>query len=191
MLGNAVRYFILSVLLLFVNVSYAIDIVPTSNFDSNRYTGNWYEIARLPNRFEKNCVVPITANYSVNSDEKLQIIVVNKCNTRNNETDVVTGVAKFVESDTVGKLKVTFLPEWLRWLPFGYGDYWVLYTDYDNISVVGSPDHEYLWILARVEGLKSDVLERALLVAKNQGFDVDKLIFNYKNEQYTKYSQRQ
>ncbi|MBP9743573.1 MAG: lipocalin family protein [Burkholderiales bacterium] len=173
------RYFILCVLGLFINISYAIDIVPISNFDSNKYLGNWYEIARLPNRFEKNCIAPITANYSVNPDNNLQIIVVNKCNTKNNEPDVATGVAKFVEFATVGKLKVTFLPKWLRWLPVGYGDYWILNTDYDNISVVGSPDHEYLWILARTENTNQDQLNQAIEFAKEQGFDVSKLIFNY------------
>ncbi|TXH60764.1 MAG: lipocalin [Bacteroidia bacterium] len=173
------RYFALCVLALFLNVSYAIDIVPISNFNSNKYLGTWYEIARLPNRFEKDCVAPITANYSVNPDNNLQIIVVNKCNTKDNEPEVATGVAKFVESATVGKLRVTFLPKWLRWLPFGYGDYWILNTDYDNISVVGSPDHEYLWILARTESPNQDQLRQAVKLAHEQGFDVSKLIFNY------------
>lgn len=185
------RYFILCILAFFTNISYAIDIVPITDFNSNKYLGTWYEIARLPNRFEKDCVAPITANYSVNPDNNLQIIVVNKCNTKDDQPDIATGVAKFVESSTVGKLKVTFLPKWLRWLPFGYGDYWVLYTDYNTVAVIGSPDHEYLWILARSNDLNRDVLEKALLVAKNQGFDITKLIFNYKSEQLLDESQIQ
>ncbi len=173
------RYFVLCVLAFFTNISYATDIVPISNFDSNKYVGIWYEIARLPNRFEKNCVAPITANYSVNPDNNLEIIVVNKCNTKDKQPDIATGVAKFVELPTTGKLKVTFLPTWLRGLPFGYGDYWILNTDYSQISVVGSPDHEYLWILARTENINQHQLKQAIDIAKEQGFDVSKLIYNY------------
>jgi len=172
------RYFIL-VLAIFVSKSYAIDVIPINNFDSKRYLGNWYEIARLPNRFEKDCVPPITANYSVNPDNHLQIIVINSCNINGSNPDIATGMADFVESSTIGKLKVTFLPKWLRWLPFGYGDYWVLNTDYDNISVVGSPDHKYLWILARTENINQERLKQAIGFAKDQGFDISKLTFSY------------
>lgn len=161
-----------------IKLSYAITVMPTANFNSNQYLGTWYEIARLPNRFENKCIAPIVANYSINPDNQNQLIVVNKCNTKDNNPDIAIGIAYFTDSASIGKLKVTFLPKWLRWLPFGYGDYWVLYTDYDTVAVVGSPDHEYLWILSRSNNLKHDVLESALLVAKNQGFDIDKLIFN-------------
>lgn len=163
-----------------IKLSYANTVTPITDFNSSQYLGTWYEIARLPNRFENKCTLPITANYLINPDKKNQFIVVNKCNTQDNNLEIATGVAYFVESANIGKLKVTFLPKWLRWLPFGYGDYWVLYTDYDRVAVIGSPDHEYLWILARSNNLKRDVLEKALLVAKSEGFDIDKLIVNYK-----------
>lgn len=165
-----------------IKLSYGNVVTSISDFKSHQYLGTWYEIARLPNRFENKCTLPIMANYSINQANLKQLIVVNKCNTKDNIPDVAIGIANFTESINIGKLKVTFLPKWLRWLPFGYGDYWVLYTDYNTVAVVGSPDHKYLWILARSENLKSDVLESSLLVAKNQGFNVDQLIFNYKNE---------
>ena len=65
-----------------------------------------------------------------------------------------------------------------RW----HGDYWVLYTDYDTVSVVGSPNHEYLWVLSRTKSLNYDVLAKAILIAQDQGFDTSKLIFNYQSE---------
>jgi apolipoprotein D and lipocalin family protein len=174
-----------------IKLSYADDVMSITDFNSTQYLGTWYEIARLPNRFEIKCTVPITANYSINPENQNQLIVVNQCNTKDKNPDIATGIAYFVESANIGKLEVTFLPKWLRWLPFGYGDYWVLYTDYDTISVIGSPDHKYLWILARMENLKYNVLEKALIVAKNQGFDIDKLIFNYKRKQSLEESQSQ
>jgi apolipoprotein D and lipocalin family protein len=170
------------IMLSFIKFSYASDVMPITDFNSSQYLGTWFEIARLPNRFENKCIAPITANYSINPDNKNQLIVVNQCNTKDNSSDVATGIASFAQSVNVGKLTVTFLPKWLRWLPFGSGDYWVLYTDYDTVAVIGAPDHEYLWILARSTDLNQNVLEKALLIAKNQGFDTTKLIFNYKSK---------
>jgi apolipoprotein D and lipocalin family protein len=164
-----------------IKLSYANDVTAITNFNSNQYLGTWYEIARLPNSFEKKCTIPITANYSINPDNENQLIVINQCNTKDNESDIATGSANFVEAANIGKLEVTFLPKWLRWLPFGSGDYWVLYTDYTTVSVVGSPNHEYLWILARSKDVNQEVLNKALAIAKEQGFDTTKLIFNYKS----------
>ena len=39
------------------------DIVPVSSFQSDRYLGKWYEIARIDNRFEKG-LTQVTAEYS-------------------------------------------------------------------------------------------------------------------------------
>jgi apolipoprotein D and lipocalin family protein len=165
-----------------MKLSYANNVLAITDFNMTNYLGTWYEIARLPNRFENQCTIPITANYSINPENENQLIVVNQCNTKDNKPDVANGVAHFAESSNIGKLKVTFLPKWLRWLHLGLGDYWILYTDYTTVSVVGSPDHEYLWILSRSEDLNPDILEKVVLVAKNQGFDISRLIFHYKTK---------
>jgi apolipoprotein D and lipocalin family protein len=156
----------------------ASEITTMNNFDSKQYLGTWYEIARLPNVFEKNCIAPVTANYSLKSDKSSQLIVENSCNTNSNEEKRVTGTAFFIESSSISKLKVNFLPKLLKWIPFSDGDYWVIYTNYTDVAVVGSPDHKYLWILARSNSLKPNVLDDAITLAKSQGFDTSKLIFN-------------
>lgn len=170
-----------------IKLCYAGDVTPISDFNSVKYLGVWYEVARLPNRFEDKCLTPITATYSINPDNSNQLIVVNQCNTKNNETpDIATGAAYFVESTNIGKLEVTFLPKWLRWLSFGYGDYWILNVDYDSFALIGSPDHKYLWVLARSKDLSRDILEKTLVIAKEQGFDITKLIYNYPSEHQIK-----
>jgi apolipoprotein D and lipocalin family protein len=60
----------------------------------------------------------------------------------------------------------------------------VLYTDYDTVAVIGSPDHEYLWILARSKDLEHNILEKAILVAKDQNFDTTKLILIIKESDH-------
>ena len=43
------------------------------NFDSDKYLGKWYEIARFPHSFEKN-LVGVTATYSLRDDGKIKVI---------------------------------------------------------------------------------------------------------------------
>ena len=85
--------------------------------DLSRYVGRWYEIARLPNRFEKKCADSVTANYALLPDGKIE--VVNRCRKANGEFTTTKGKAKIVDKKTNAKLKVAFF--WLF-----YGDYWIL-----------------------------------------------------------------
>jgi apolipoprotein D and lipocalin family protein len=116
-----------------------------TNLDLGRYLGKWYEIARFPNRFERNCA-GVTAEYSLNPDDTIK--VVNTCHkgAPDGPVDVAEGKATVVAP---GKLEVTFVP----WLPFAKGDYWVLHVDAAySFAVVGEPSGKTGWILARGPG---------------------------------------
>jgi apolipoprotein D and lipocalin family protein len=177
-------FFTIAMALCGMSSVYAENVTPIADFEIKSYLGTWYEIARLPNRFEKKCIAPITANYSIDPNNANKVIVVNKCSRNGDGPSIAEGAASFVESANVGKLEVTFLPKYLRWLPIGYGDYWVLYVDYEKIALVGSPDHDYLWVLARSDNVDKESMIKVLAIAKNQGFETDKLIFNYESAHY-------
>ena len=142
--------------------------------DLHRYSGEWFEIARYANRFQRQCLGDVRADYVKRSDGRLD--VVNEC--RSAEGNVTArGVARVVDTQTGAKLKVRFAPVWLSFLPYVWGDYWVigLAADY-SWAVVGSPDREFLWILARKPQL-DDISERAArAAATDSGFDVDRLV---------------
>ncbi len=140
---------------------------PVQNFNVERYTGRWYEIARTENRFEKDCS-NVSANYSLNEDGTLR--VVNKC-LRNNKQKIADGKARFVGKNNVGELKVTFF-----W-PF-QGSYNVFYVDegYQN-AIVGDGDKGYLWILSRQKNLDAKTLNFLVEKIKLSGVDVQKLIY--------------
>lgn len=163
-------------------MAYASDesVIAISNFDSSKYLGTWYEIARIPFSYEKDCIAPTTANYALNPEDSSKLIITNKCTKLNQDATVDVGSASFTESHNTGKLEVTFLPKSLSWIPFTHGDYWILYTDYTNYAIVGSPNHKYLWILSRTETFDQDKLNKLLLMAEVQGFDINQLIYNYK-----------
>jgi apolipoprotein D and lipocalin family protein len=150
-----------------------------TDFEINRYLGTWYEIARFPISFEKGCIAPTTAEYSVEAHDSDAMIIKNKCYKGNNQYSTIQGIAHFVDTRNVAELKVKFLPAFLRWLPIGTGGYWVLYTDYENYALVSDGSYDYLWLLSRSEILDTAKIKKILAVAKNQGFDIQKLEFNY------------
>lgn len=148
-------------------------LASVGSVDLARYAGRWYEIALYPNRFQRQCVGDTTAEYAPRDDGTLQ--VVNRCATANGASEA-TGAARRVDGRT-DRLQVSFLPAALRWLPVGWGNYWVigLAADY-RYAVVGEPSREYLWILAREPALApaDRIAIDALLRA--QGYDPARLV---------------
>jgi apolipoprotein D and lipocalin family protein len=143
--------------------------------DLARYAGEWFEVARLPNQFQRECVGDVRARYSRRPDGRLDVI--NSCRTEDGETTEARGVARVADEETSAKLEVRFAPAVLSFLPFVWGDYWILGLADDYAwAVVGSPDRKYLWILSRTPALDDRAFERALDVASDNGFDVARLI---------------
>ena len=139
-----------------------------------RYAGRWYEIARLPMWFERNCVGDINATYSVRSDDRID--VVNRCRTQNGNISA-QGIAEIPDPAHPGQLRVRFAPDWLAWLPVVWGDYWIIELDPGYRWVmVGAPSRDYLWILARTPALDAATVTRLKDAATRLGFDVDKMI---------------
>ncbi|ARS36722.1 lipocalin family protein [Pontibacter actiniarum] len=136
--------------------------------DLNKYEGRWYEIAALPQRFEKGCHC-VYAEYYQNPDGYLEVN--NYCHKGgpNGKLDKAEGKGFPVEGSNNSKLRVQFF-----W-PFR-GDYWVLELDqaYQHV-LVGSPDRDSLWILSRSPQLDQTVYDRLVQQAAHKGFPVNKL----------------
>ena len=143
--------------------------------DLDRYVGDWFEVARYPNWFQRKCAGDVRASYARRADG--QIDVVNRCTSADGSTSEARGIARLADADTHAKLKVRFGPAVLSFLPFIWGDYWIigLADDY-SWAVVGTPDRKYLWILARTPRLDAATFERALAAARASGFDPGRLI---------------
>jgi apolipoprotein D and lipocalin family protein len=148
-------------------------IVPTVNL--SRYLGKWYEIARFSNSFQKDCVEAI-AEYSLIDDEKIQVI--NTCRRiKDGRLSSVTGIARVEDPVTHAKLKVNFVPSWLRWTGIGNGDYWIIDLDKDyTYAVVSEPSRKYLWILSRTPTMPQATYNDILKRLRDQNFEVSKLI---------------
>lgn len=137
--------------------------------DLKRYAGRWFEIARLPNRFQTSCAGEVTATYRLRPDGKID--VVNECSTDDGAVKSAKGQARIVDGPM--KLQVRFAPAWLSFLPMVWGDYWVmdLADDY-SWAVVGEPAREFFWILAREPRLSEPEIQEIVKRAEEQGYDL-------------------
>lgn len=149
-------------------------VTSVKNVDWQRYGGQWYELARLPNSFQRKCVGDVIARYSAAAEGRLQVL--NTCRRDDGTVDSALGEARKSAADE-GRLKVRFAPDWLAWLPLVWGDYWVLGLDDEyQTALVGTPDHEYLWLLSRTPQRSSAEIEPWLMRAAAMGFDISRVM---------------
>jgi len=136
--------------------------------------GTWYEIAKYPNWFQKKCTGNTKADYSLLPDGRVQVI--NRCRMEGGTVNEAIGVARQVGDVTSPKLEVRFAPAWLSFMPFVWGDYWVIELD-DNYQLVAvsEPTREYLWILSRTAQVTPASYNALLNKLRQKGFDLQKL----------------
>ncbi|WP_394212538.1 lipocalin family protein [Psychrobacter piscatorii] len=166
------------------DIIYKSASTPTTvdSVDLNEYAGTWYEIGRLPMYFQRKCVGDVTANYTQKTDGS-GIVVTNKCVSEDGSGITAEGLAKPVD-ESGSKLKVTFLPKWIRWIPVGRADYWVLARDADyKTALVGTPDKKYLWLLARSPNISQETYTKYRQIAQQQGYDLKEFTLTSQSNQ--------
>ena len=162
------------------NIKVSEPLTPISRLDVPRYMGDWYEIARTENWFQKDCQGSARATYTLQPDGKVR--VVNRCRLATGEVKEAVGQARQIGPATSAKLEVRFAPAWLSFLPFVWGDYWVIDLDNDyQLVAVSEPSRKYLWILARTPTVDPAAYDRLLGRLKQKGFDPQQLLPTHKN----------
>ncbi|MCO4795248.1 MAG: lipocalin family protein [Bacteriovoracaceae bacterium] len=150
--------------------------LPTvDHVDVDRYLGNWYEIARFDQRFQKGCTAT-EANYSFRDDGTIRVL--NRCRigSPNGELKEAVGRAWIKDKKSNAKLKVQFFLRNFRFFLFA-GNYWILDLDEEYQHVlIGEPKRKYLWILSRTKDMDPATYKRLVNKAKKLGFDTKKLL---------------
>ena len=141
----------------------------------DKYLGVWYEVARKPMYFQNKCDRDVSATYTLN--ENGNIAVDNRCYAQDGKLNQSSGEAFVQNAPFNSKLKVSFLPESIRWLPVGRGDYWILKIadDYQTV-LVGEPKCKYMWVLSRSAQPDPAVVKEYLDYAQSVGFDLSDII---------------
>jgi apolipoprotein D and lipocalin family protein len=140
-----------------------------------RYGGTWYEIARMPLWFQRNCLRS-QATYGLL--ETGEVSVLNECDTEGGGKESIRGSARVVEAKTNARLEVRFDNWFSVFIPSQpQGNYWILYLDdgYQTV-IVGTPDRKTLWIMARTPVIDEARYAKLVEIARGLGFDTDKLI---------------
>jgi apolipoprotein D and lipocalin family protein len=149
-------------------------LTPIAQLDINRYMGTWYEVARFPNRFQRDCVGPARAQYTLKPNGRVQVL--NQCPLPDAKTDEAEGEARRVGAEGSATLQVRFGPAWLSWLPMVWGNYWVVDLDEAyTLAAVSEPEREFLWILSRQPEPDAQALQALQARLAQRGFDMTRL----------------
>lgn len=145
-------------------------VEPVKNFDSERYLGVWYEIARLDHSFERG-LANVTAQYERREDGAVRVL--NRgYDLEDEQWDDIEGVARFVGSETDAHLKVSFFgPFYASYVVFELEE-----ADYSYAFVSGF-NSNYLWLLSRSPDVSESLKERFVTRANALGFDTSDLIW--------------
>ncbi|NQX90015.1 MAG: lipocalin family protein [Halioglobus sp.] len=144
-------------------------INPVENFDLDRYLGDWYEIARLDHSFERG-LDNVRASYSLNPDGSVKVIN-SGFSEKKKKWEEAVGEARFVDSENVGYLQVSFFG------PF-YASYVIFKLDknYQYAYVTGH-NRDFLWLLSRTPAVSESRKADFMSTVADLGFDADRIIF--------------
>lgn len=150
------------------------DVTTVENVDLNKYIGMWYEVASIPQSFQKKCVANTTAVYSY--AENGLIKVDNTCETASGEREGSEGRAKVEDQVINSKLKVTFV-KILDWVFLFGGNYWIidLADDY-SYALIGDPTAKYAWLLSRTPSVTDDLFLLVEKKFKSQGYNTCEIL---------------
>lgn len=143
-------------------------LLTVDSVNIKQYMGLWYEIAKIPNSFQDQCLKNTTAEYRLKDDGNVE--VVNSCDEDDGSRDKASGLARIVDKKTKAKLEVSFVSIF-GWHLF-WGDYWIigLADDY-RYAIVGTPSRKYGWILSRTPQLSDDDLRKVFSILHDKGYD--------------------
>lgn len=147
---------------------------PVSNFQIEKYLGEWYEIARYDFKWENN-IKDVKAKYTLNKDGSIKVL--------NSGYDIDTGnykesvgKAKFVKDKNVGALKVSFFG------PF-YSSYTVISVDENyQYALVAGENKKLLWILSRTPTIPDEVKQNYIRLAEAAGYNMFDLVWTFQEQ---------
>ncbi len=166
----------LLIIIIMLLTAFTLNSVPPTvkNLNLEKYLGCWYEIARIPNRFQKQCSKNVKARYTLKTDGDIR--VVNSCVNKKGQEEEVEGIAKVVDKVNNSKLKVSFVS--LFGLNLFYGEYLIfdIAPDY-SWAIVGSGNLKYGWILARDANKIHDDIDTIFASLNKIGFNSRDFVF--------------
>jgi apolipoprotein D and lipocalin family protein len=138
--------------------------------DTRQLEGRWYEVGRVPNKFESDCEFA-TSDWQALSGGKFS--VVQTCRRGlDGPGRVIRATAQPVDPGSAAKWRMTY---------FGglvHREYWVLDHAPDNSwLILGMPGGHYVWVLARRPEAPPNLREHCMRKIAQAGYDASRLVF--------------
>lgn len=146
------------------------------DLDLQKYQGLWYDVARIPQPFDRNTPWE-TAQYKILDSRTIQVV-----NTAYNKDDSVRGeiVGTAEVIDDPSSLYVSF-PTGQPRMANPEANYLIHKTDYVRYAVVGSYDGSNLYILSRTRPMAAGLYANILRYVSDLGYDVSRLQKDYRS----------
>ena len=135
-----------------------------TSVDVKKFSGLWYEIARVENSFQTSCVAS-SVEYKLQVDNTYEVY--NRC--FENKLD-----GKLIEYNGFAKLENNEL--FMRYFLVFTSSYKIEYLNDYKTAVVSNDDYSNLWIMSRSPNIDKNELEKILKDLKNR-MDISKLVF--------------
>lgn len=164
-------------------------LASAAHVDLDRFVGSWFEIARLPDSQDKECVSDARATYA-RTDDGLRLLSL--CRRADGSIRRSTGRAKLADDATQSRFKISYSSSALDVLPFFWSDYTIIdVADDYSTAIVGAADRKHLWLLARQPTVDDAARQDFLNKARAQGFDTSALVYTQHTEHAAPASERQ
>jgi lipocalin len=146
--------------------SKAADVV--KDIDLDKFSGTWYEIARLPNKHE-NELVEVTSTFKRTDDGNYVVENSGYKGSRGGKRTRVKGEISIPDPKVAGAMKVKI---WFLNI-----DYRVIDVDKENYqyALISSNSKKYLWIMSKQPVMDQRQFETLVDSARDKGFEVDQL----------------
>jgi len=138
-----------------------------NHVDLKSFSGTWYSLYSIPTMFDKGSR-ETTTHYTLDKDEYYNVVTT--CKEEDGKIKSIKSKIFPVKDTHDGQMKAQFI-----W-PIKV-DYWVidLADDY-SYTVVGHPDHKFLYIMARKPEMDKALYEQIVAKCKAMGYPVDQLV---------------
>lgn len=149
---------------LFLTIFFSSSIFANTLVDIKKFSGLWYEIARIENSFQTSCVAS-SVEYKLQENNTYDVY--NRC--FENELD-----GKLIEYNGFAKLENNQL--FMRYFFVFRSSYKIEYLNDYKTAVVSNDDYSNLWIMSRTPNIDKNELEKILDHLENK-MDISKLVF--------------
>jgi apolipoprotein D and lipocalin family protein len=136
--------------------------------DMSRFVGDWYVIANIPTYVEKGATNAIE-RYELHDDGSIKVTFTFDQDRPGGERKQYDATAWVVDTATNAEWRVQFF--WPIKFPYSIIE---LADDY-SYTVVGVPNRNYVWIMARTPSLPDSTFRSLLQRVDSHGFDTSKI----------------